>query len=168
MNNYIKQQTINDRIYSRNIPSGDLEPYLSTRPVNTKYVYLQNIPHNVNINLDNDYPTYNVNTIFNPGNTTGPWSGFSSNIDTETILRDQSHNNTCELRYVPDYNNSDLYTISGPYDPKNIKEFPYLVSTSSSMVPPNNNNNINTQSNPNKLTDIKQPITFNTHTRLLR
>ena len=168
MNNYIKQQTINDRIYSRNIPSEDLEPSLSTRPINTKYVYLKNIPQNVNVTLDNEYQPYNVNKIFNPGNTTGPWSGFSSNIDTETILRDQSHNNTCSLRYVPDYNTSDLYTISGPYAPKNIKEFPYLVSTSSSVIPSKNNNNNNTESNPNNLTDIKQPITFNTHTRLLR
>jgi hypothetical protein len=166
MNNYI-QQTINDRIYSRNVPSADLEPYLSDRPLNTKYVNLNDINtrqkqltiQKSQHTVGHEYNTYNINTVFSPGNSSGPWSGFSSNIDTESILRDQEHRIPCKPTYLPNYKTSDLYTIRGPYSPQNIKEFPYLPAS------------IN---QPNELKSKEENIqkipsnTFNTHTRLLR
>ena len=98
MNNYI-QQNLNDRIYSRNVPSADLEPYLSNRPINTKYVSLQDRDtrqKQINIqssqqNTDHEYTNYNTEIIFNPGS--GPWSGYSSHIDIESRLRDQYYKN---------------------------------------------------------------------------
>lgn len=167
MNNYI-QQTINDRIYSRNIPSTNLEPYLSDRPLNTKYVHLHNIntiQKQLNIQqiqhtLDEKYKNYNMIEVFNPGTSAGPWSGYSSNIDTESILRDQEHRIPCKPTYLPNYNTSDLYTIHAPYAPQNIKEFPYLPAN---IIQTNE-----LKSNKSKENIQQQPISFNTHTRLLR
>jgi len=55
-------------------------------------------------------PTYNVENVFNPGNTQSPWSGFASNINTESELRNQlfSLNKDSKNVYVPG-SKSDLY-----------------------------------------------------------
>ena len=166
MNNYI-QQNLNDRIYSRNVPSADLEPYLSNRPINTKYVSLQDRDtrqKQINIqssqqNTDHEYTNYNTEIIFNPGS--GPWSGYSSHIDIESRLRDQYYKNPCIPKYLPNYKTSDLYTINGPYLPLNIKEFPYSVAP---VIRQNNNVGKSSLSKNPEITKV----TFNTNTRLLR
>jgi hypothetical protein len=55
-------------------------------------------------------PTYNVDEVFNPGNTQSPWSGFASNINTESELRNQVYalQKCSQAVYVPN-SNSDLY-----------------------------------------------------------
>ena len=56
-------------------------------------------------------PTYSVNEVFNPGNTQSPWSGFASNINTESELRNQIYalQKCSQAIYVPN-SSSDLYT----------------------------------------------------------
>lgn len=164
MNNNIKQQSINDRIYARNIPSTLLEPSLPSRPVNTKYVHLNEpvIPPLHTIGLDGINNKYNDNEIFNPGNRPGPWVGFSSNVDVESTLRDQLHRTNCKSTYSPNYKSSDMYnvTISPNNNNLNINEFPYLFSTIPSCA---------TVTNPTTETFTSQsPNTFNTCTRLTR
>ena len=79
----IHEQT-NQRISDRNIPSQMLQPYLNVRPVMTKYSYFPIVDPRKPINVPlKQMPTYNVNTMFNPGNDTAPWSGFASNINLE-------------------------------------------------------------------------------------
>jgi hypothetical protein len=55
-------------------------------------------------------PTYNVHQVFNPGNTQSPWSGFASNINTESELRNQIYalQKCSQAVYVPS-SQSDLY-----------------------------------------------------------
>ena len=106
----IQQQT-NTRIYDRNIPSQMLQPYLDVRPVMTKYSYLPIVdprkPINVPLTVQ---PTFSPHTVFNPGNTDSPWSGFASKINLESELRNQIYalQKCSQAVYVPS-SNSDLY-----------------------------------------------------------
>jgi hypothetical protein len=106
----IHEQT-NKRIYDRNIPSQMLQPYLDVRPVMTKYSYFPIVDPRKEISVSMEQmPTYNVNKVFNPGNTTSPWSGFASNINLESELRNQVYalQKCSQAVYVPN-SNSDLY-----------------------------------------------------------
>jgi hypothetical protein len=121
----IHRQT-NTRIYDRNIPSQLLQPYVSVRPVMTKYSYLPIVdPRKELYTKFNQLPTYNSEQIFNPGNTQSPWSGFVSSINTESELRNQifALQKCSQSVYVPN-SNSDLYvnnlkstqTLSNPHE----------------------------------------------------
>jgi len=107
----IHKQT-NHRIYDRNIPSQILQPYIDVRPVLTKYSYFPIVdprkPTNVPLI---QLPTYNVHNVFNPGNTQSPWSGFATNINKESELRNQIYalQKCSQATYVP-RSSSDLYT----------------------------------------------------------
>ena len=106
----IHRQT-NNRIYDRNIPSQMLQPYLDVRPVMTKYSYFPIVDPRKQINVPLvQTPTYNVRQVFNPGNAKSPWSGFASNINTESELRNQIYalQKCSQATYVP-RSNSDLY-----------------------------------------------------------
>lgn len=113
----IHQQT-NQRIYDRNIPSQPLQQYVSVRPVLTKYSYLPIVDprKEINVRLE-QMPFYNSETIFNPGNTQSPWSGFATNINKESELRNQLYalQKCSQSVYVPS-SKSDLYQYS--FQPK--------------------------------------------------
>ena len=107
----IHKQT-NNRIYDRNIPSQMLQPYVDVRPVLTKYSYFPIVDPRKPINVPLvQMPTYNVHKVFNPGNTQSPWSGFASNINTESELRNQIYalQKCSQSVYVPE-SSSDLYS----------------------------------------------------------
>jgi len=107
----IHKQT-NTRIYDRNIPSQMLQPYIDVRPVLTKYSYFPIVDPRKPINVPlQQMPTYNVHNVFNPGNSQSPWSGFASNINKESELRNQIYalQKCSQAVYVPS-SNSDLYT----------------------------------------------------------
>jgi hypothetical protein len=106
----IHKQT-NERIYDRNIPSQMLQPYIDVRPVLTKYSYFPIVDPRKQLNVHmKQMPTYNVNKVFNPGNTVSPWSGFASNINIESELRNQvfALQKCSQSVYVPQ-SSSDLY-----------------------------------------------------------
>ena len=121
---YERQNEINDRISSRNIPSAPLQPFYYQVPVSTKYGYMpildQSKPATVPLN---NYPVYNPHTTFNPGNNMAPWSGFANKVNVESTLRSQFFAlQDCEQsQYVPS-SNSDLYNVYVP--PKPVKQ-PY-------------------------------------------
>jgi hypothetical protein len=109
----IHKQT-NDRIYDRNIPSQMLQPYVDVRPVMTKYSYLPIVDPRKEVSTKLiQTPVYNVNQVFNPGNTQSPWSGFASNVNTESVLRNQvfALQKCSQAVYVPP-SNSDLYHVA--------------------------------------------------------
>ena len=109
----IHQET-NTRIYDRNIPSQVLQPYLDVRPVMTKYSHFPIVdPRKQNSVPLIVQPTFNPHATFNPGNTTSPWSGFASNVNIESQLRNQIYplNKCNDDVYVPN-SNSDLYEFS--------------------------------------------------------
>ena len=115
-----RQEKENHRIYNRNIPSALLQPYISVRPVMTKYSYFPVVDPRKSIQTGLvEQPTYNTSAVFNPGNTQSPWSGFASNINTESELRNQIYalQKCSQAVYVPS-STSDLYNVhvnSGEY-----------------------------------------------------
>lgn len=114
MSSLINRNEMNSKIYNRNIPSSQIQPYLNVRPVMTKYSILPIIDPRKKINEEMvQQPVYDTNAVFNPGNTKSPWSGYASNINVETELRNQifalqKSNNSV---YVPN-STSDLYNYS--------------------------------------------------------
>ena len=107
----IHKQT-NNRIYDRNVPSQMLQPYVDVRPVMTKYSYFPIVDPRKQINVPLvQMPPYNVHQVFNPGNTQSPWSGFASNINKESELRNQVYalQKCSQAVYVPN-SSSDLYS----------------------------------------------------------
>jgi hypothetical protein len=121
---YERQNEINDRISTRNIPSASLQPFYYQVPVSTKYGYMpildQSKPATVPLN---NYPTFSPHTTFNPGNNMAPWSGFANNVNVESTLRSQffALQNCEKSEYVPS-STSDLYNVYVP--PKPVKQ-PY-------------------------------------------
>lgn len=106
----IHNQT-NQRIYDRNIPSQMLQPYLDFRPVMTKYSYFPIVDPRKKINVKlQQQPTFNPHATFNPGNTQSPCSGFASNINVESELKNQIYalQKCSQATYVPS-SKSDLY-----------------------------------------------------------
>lgn len=114
MSSIIIRNEMNSKIYDRNIPSSQLQPYLNVRPVMTKYSILPIIdPRKKSNEHMEQQPVYNINSTFNPGDTKSPWSGYASNINVETELRNQIFAlQKCDKSvYVPQ-STSDLYNYS--------------------------------------------------------
>ena len=104
----------NSRIYDRNIPSNVLQPYINVRPVMTKYSHLPIVdPRKQNTVPLMQVPTFNTRQTFNPGNTKSPWSGFSSNVNVESELRNQIYalQKCSQAVYVPN-SKSDMYQVN--------------------------------------------------------
>lgn len=105
----------NERIYMRNIPSQQLQPYFDIRPLNSKYTLLPIVePRQLQFSVPlQKYPTYNIHQTFNPGNRNAPFSGYANNINTESELKGQifALQKASQAVYVPK-SNSDLYNYS--------------------------------------------------------
>ncbi len=119
-----RNNSINEKLYDRNIPSHNLQPYLNVRPVMTKYSILPIVdPRKDTAYSLTQAPTYNIHTSFNPGNAQAPWSGYSSNINVESDLRSQIFAlQSCDQSvYVPK-STSDLYKYSFASPNRNYQE----------------------------------------------
>lgn len=125
---------INERLYARNVPSQTLQPYLNARAVSTKYSVLPVIdyrrPTNVPVYQE---PVFNTATTFNPGDGFGPWSGFATNINDETVLRNQVYaTQNCDAAFYAPSSTSDLYKVHWTNSSQEQKAFqsqnahPYL------------------------------------------
>lgn len=124
-------ESINKRISDRNVPSQFLQPYLSVRPVMTKYSIMPivdprkrpSVPMNVQ-------PTYNLAHTMNPGDAMSPWSGFASNINLESELRNQvfALQKGSQCVYVPN-STSDMYSLNFKMNPSYTQPFPDLFQT---------------------------------------
>jgi hypothetical protein len=124
----------NTRWYERNVPPQPLQQYVSFRSVPTKYSWMPIVDPRVDPEILTpvvEYPTYNPSKEFNPGNTTSPWSGYATNVDTESVLlsggRIYPANRCSTTTYVPT-SNSDLYVnhFAKPTSDHPLAEFPYL------------------------------------------
>ena len=132
-NNKMQDETVsnihnvtNKRIYDRNIPSQMLQQYIDVRPVMTKYSYLPIVDPRKELGVKmNQSPTFNPHTTFNPGNTQSPWSGFASNINKESELRNQIYalQKSSQAVYVPS-SASDMYNFSFTPSGPNIQTHP--------------------------------------------
>ena len=125
-------QELNERISARNVPSSSIRPaQIHTRAVSTKYAVMPILDQRQKATVPlNKYPTFNGKTTFTPGvERNGPWSGFATNVNVESSLRNQFFAlQKCEQSaYVPS-SNSDMYnvTVSG----RNVEQpFPELFTT---------------------------------------
>ena len=149
-----KQQNdeTNDRIYGRLIPQQVLQPHLDIKPVSTSRCSVFPVV-DTRAELTHNFPIYNVG-MFNPGNRKGPWSGFSSRVEDESVLRNQvfplQRSNTVNT-YVPS-SGSDLYVpLIDEGRVGSAQVHPLLAET---YVPP-----------PAILPKPKDPLLFGNHTR---
>jgi hypothetical protein len=118
--NYIDQtssqkfETTNLRAYSRNIPSQPLQPYLDARPVLTKYSIMPIVDPRATIHTPlQQEATYSPDKIFYPGNDSAPWSGYASNVNNESELRNQVYAlQSCPQAFYIPSSNSSLYNVS--------------------------------------------------------
>lgn len=111
--NMARTEELNERLNSRRIPSSNLQPQYSLRPVSTKYAVMpimdRHAPSTVPLRR---YPNYNVAKTFNPGNTVSHWSGFATCVNDESRLRNQffALQKSDNGEYIPS-TRSDLYNM---------------------------------------------------------
>jgi len=100
---------LNQRLASRYFPDIPLEPNFSSRPLSTKYNLPMLVAPTVPISQGIEH---NVQTNFNPASRTGPYKTYARNIDTETVLRNQTMalQHSSQSVYVPS-STSDLYRV---------------------------------------------------------
>ena len=109
-----RTQELSNRMFERNIPSATLAPQYSIRPVSTKYALMPIVDQRkeATVPIQRSAP-YNIKTTFNPGNAQAPWSGFATQINDESRLRNQFFAlQECEqANYVPS-SRSDMYQVA--------------------------------------------------------
>jgi len=124
-----RQKIMNTRTYVRNIPSQPLQPYLESRPVLTKYSIMPIVDPRREIKTPLiQQATYNPAQIFNPGNDFAPWSGYASNVNHESELRNQvfALQKCSQADYLPS-SKSSLYNVQWKNTLDNIQQpFPDL------------------------------------------
>jgi len=123
-----RQQTVYLRSYMRNIPSQTLQPYLDARPVQTKYSIMPIVDPRSEISTPLvQQATYTPETVYNPGNDFGPWSGYASNVNHESELRNQifALQDCSQATYVPS-SKSNLYQVKWQNNNKPSQPFPDL------------------------------------------
>lgn len=124
----LRQQTVYLRTAERNIPSQPLQPYLDARPVMTKYSLLPIVDPRKPIETPLiQQATYTPEKIYNPGNDSGPWSGYASNINHESELRNQifALQSCPQSAYIPS-SKSSLYQVHFQNTNKPQQPFPEL------------------------------------------
>ena len=125
-----RTEELNTRMAQRNIPSDPLQAQFGIRPVSTKYATLSMADQRsfpmVPIQRQ---PTYDITKTFNPGNGKGPWDGFASHVNEESILRNQFfalQRGAGQACYIP-AKASDMYVASVPRTAEQvIQPFPDL------------------------------------------
>lgn len=107
---------INNRIKSRQFSDYPIEPNFSPRPVSTKYSLLPIMAKNSNpepaVRIQPQLE-HIVGLNFNPATRNGPYKTYARNIDTETVLRNQTMalQASSQSVYVPS-SESDLYKVT--------------------------------------------------------
>ena len=130
-----RTDVLSERMFMRNVPSSSLQANFSIRPVSTKYACMPVLDRRASTQVPIiQQPTYNLSKTFNPGNAPAPWSGFASNINEESKLRNQFFAlQRCEQAYYVPPTTSDMYTVkvSGR---KEKCVFPGLVESGSNAL----------------------------------
>ena len=154
---------INKKMFDRNIANGNLETLLDPRSQPTKYVMpFENIYHECR----SQTIYYKQTDDFNPGNKLGSSSCFSSNINDESILRNQiyAYQKFPQANYVPN-SNSDLYNSSITKSSDNTVESKFPNLFNGNIIPPKNETNLaSSNNNPSHLQNLGNNL-FNNATR---
>jgi hypothetical protein len=113
LQNFEKQNNINNNIFSRNLSNTELEPQFSFRPSSTKYQVMPILENKEqNKNDKKNYELFNTNNIFYPGTSKPHFNGFAKGIDRESVLRNQffALQKGDQYQYIPS-SSSNLYSI---------------------------------------------------------
>ena len=114
--NMERTKELSDRMYERNVPSQSLEPQYTMRPVQTRFTRMAILDQRNQGTVPlNKFAPYNVGNQFNPGSGEAPWSGFATNINEESKLRNLFFAlQKCEQpNYIPS-SQSDMYKSRVP------------------------------------------------------
>lgn len=104
---------LNERIGGRHFPDVPLAAHFSSRPTPTKQTVFGINPYKNQVTVPIQHAiSHRTEINFNPATQRGPASDFLALIDTESMLRDQSHplSRECNHTYNPS-SNSDLYKV---------------------------------------------------------
>lgn len=105
---------LNSRVSDRHFPDRDIQPNFGPRPVPTKYALFPVIERRAPVNVPiAEIPKHNLSDNFSPATRLGPVSTYLANIDTETILRNQTtvlQHGAEQSVYVPS-SQSSLYNV---------------------------------------------------------
>jgi len=114
LQNFEKQNHINISILNRQITENNLQPNIDFRPIPTKYTHF-NVFGNLQEKTDTKYRDYDITTMYNSGNRKSHFSGFSNNIDNESVLQNRVYALQRDERsvYVPN-TTSQLYNEYKP------------------------------------------------------
>jgi hypothetical protein len=122
-------EDLNERISSRQFPDRPLEPNYTPRSVPTKYSHFPIIDRRKQATEQiHNYAPHDTHSNFNPGSAMAPIKGFLENINTESVLRNQtfSKQRFAENVYVPT-TKSDLYNVIVPSKPS-MQPYPLLFT----------------------------------------
>jgi hypothetical protein len=112
-----RTEELNQRISYRNVPSNQLQPQFDIRPQSSKYTKMSIVDRHENHSVPLQViPAYDIETTFNPGSAQGPWSGFATNVNNESRLRNQFfalQKGAGQACYIP-AKNSDMYQVRIP------------------------------------------------------
>jgi len=105
----------NTRLNGRIFSDSPLEPNFNMRPVPTKYAVFPIVNRRKPLIEEKlKYVGYNQEVNFTPAVSKGPVSGYMNNVDTETVLRNQTfglQRGMGQDLYVPS-STSELYNVS--------------------------------------------------------
>ena len=105
----------NSRLAGLQFADSQLEPNFDLRPVPTKYSLFPVVNRRKPITEEKlPYVDYSQKANFTPAVSQGPVSGYMTNVDTETVLRNQTsalQHGLGQDVYVPS-SNSELYNVS--------------------------------------------------------
>ena len=146
LQNFEKNDIINNNIYNRNIPSNQLNMNFSPRSVSTKYSALPILDHRQESSVPmNNYPIYNSGSTFFPGTSKPHFCGFAKNIDLESSLRSQffALQKADQAKYIPS-SSSNMYNnpINFINTNKDLDNYLLFNQNSFNDFNPNLSNNI--------------------------
>jgi hypothetical protein len=136
-----RTEELNRRMEMRNYSDSPLAPNFDPRSVSTRYTkfgVVDKYPESNTTRLN--YPVYNQNANFNPGNTRSPVSGYFANVETENSLRNQYfalQHGASQGQYIPN-SQSDLYKTTVVSRPS-IQPYPMLFKENNFSQAPHPN-----------------------------
>ena len=110
---YCQMDRVNElstRMSDRNIPSHQMAQHYFGRPVDTYATVFPMLDNHMPSSVQHTrFPIYDQHKQFNPGQA-APFSGFSKNVDVETVLRNTVHplQKAPQSKYIPG-TNSDMF-----------------------------------------------------------
>ena len=146
LQNFEKNDIINNNIHTRNFPSSNMQMHFDPRSVSTKYSHMPVLDHRKESNVViNHQQPYSSEQTFFPGDRKPHYCGFARNVDMESTLRNQffALQKSDQAQYIPS-SNSDMYNnpVNFMNTNQNLDIGPLFKKESFNDYNPNISNNI--------------------------